>query len=91
MAENARVQGDATKRWIKEEAARQGFALCGVAPVNGWASAEALGPWLEAGHHGTMAWMAREPERRADVRARFPWAQSVVMVGMVYRGAEGMR
>ncbi|MHC4393827.1 MAG: tRNA epoxyqueuosine(34) reductase QueG, partial [Planctomycetota bacterium] len=73
------------KTWIKEEAKRRGFALAGVAPTHGWGTSEHLEAWLAEGQHATMEWLAKDPARRTDVRRRFPWARSVLMLGMVYR------
>ncbi len=44
----------------------------------------ALLRWLARGHHGEMAWMARDPQRRADPRAVLPGARAVVSVGLNY-------
>lgn len=43
-----------------------------------------LGEWLEAGHHGAMAWMEEAPERRASPRGLWPSVRSVVMLGLSY-------
>jgi epoxyqueuosine reductase len=43
-----------------------------------------LEAWLGAGRHGEMAWMAREPDRRADPRGLWPDARSVVVLGTNY-------
>lgn len=40
--------------------------------------------WLQRGYHGTMAWMARDPARRADPRQVLPGCRSVISVGMNY-------
>ncbi|MFO0700916.1 MAG: tRNA epoxyqueuosine(34) reductase QueG [Nitrospira sp.] len=43
-----------------------------------------LTDWLLRGHHGTMAWMERTPEKRADPRQVLPGCRSVISVGMTY-------
>jgi len=43
-----------------------------------------LAEWLGRGYHGTMAWMGRAPERRADPRQVLPACRSVVSVGLNY-------
>lgn len=43
-----------------------------------------LNEWLDRGFHGNMAWMTREPEKRADPRVLFPGAKSVVVVAVNY-------
>jgi epoxyqueuosine reductase len=43
-----------------------------------------LREWLRRGYQGTMAWMAREPARRADPGKVLPGCRSIVSVGMNY-------
>jgi epoxyqueuosine reductase len=43
-----------------------------------------LSEWLRRGYQGAMAWMAREPSRRADPRAVLAGCRSVISVGMNY-------
>ncbi len=52
-----------------------------VAPPH---AAERLGGFLEAGRHGTMDWLARYAERRADPLALWPQARSIVVLGVNY-------
>jgi epoxyqueuosine reductase len=75
---------------IKREARALGFDAVGIARV---APGEAALParlgrrltdWLRRGCHGTMAWMARDPQRRADPRLVLPGCRSVVSVGLNY-------
>lgn len=40
--------------------------------------------WLEQRFHGTMAWMERDPQRRADPTKVLPGCQSMIVVGMNY-------
>ena len=40
--------------------------------------------WLEAGNHGDMGWMEREPDRRMTPRGLWPDARSVIMLGTNY-------
>ncbi|MDK2972020.1 MAG: epoxyqueuosine reductase [Candidatus Sumerlaeota bacterium] len=40
--------------------------------------------WLGEGRHGTMEWLARDPERRADPTLVLPGCRSVVVVAMNY-------
>ena len=70
---------------IKAKAIELGFQKIGIA------RAEALEPegtrlkgWLGRSYHGEMAWIEREPEKRADPRLILPNAKSVVCVAMNY-------
>ncbi len=47
-------------------------------------AAARLREFLAAGAHGDMAWMADNAERRADPRALWPQARSIVMLGLNY-------
>ena len=40
--------------------------------------------WLSAGYHGTMQWMAKNPERRGDPRNVLPGCRSIICVGTNY-------
>jgi epoxyqueuosine reductase len=40
--------------------------------------------WLEWRFHGTMDWMARDPNRRSDPAEVLPGCQSLIVVGMNY-------
>ncbi len=43
-----------------------------------------LNEWLGRGFHATMAWMTRDPERRADPARVLPGCRSIISVGMNY-------
>ena len=74
---------DLTKA-LKGEAARLGFASCGVARADAFDGRVPLGEWLESGSHGTMDWMAARVEQRGAPQALWPEARSVVALGMSY-------
>ncbi len=40
--------------------------------------------WLAQGYHGTMAWMGRSPERRADPAQVLPHCRSILSLGLNY-------
>jgi epoxyqueuosine reductase len=69
---------------VKAEAAAAGFDLCGIAPVQSHPELTFLHEWLARGYAGEMHYMHRTAERRADVRAVMPSAQSVISLGVVY-------
>ncbi len=71
------------KSWLREEAKRLGFDLCGIAP----ASLPELDrarylSWLDRGFQGEMKYMERE--QRQDLRLLLPGVRSVICAGMVY-------
>lgn len=81
---------------IKSLAQAHGFALCGIAavPEDGAAPrALALESWLRNGHAGPLEYVRENAAERMNVRARFPWARSVLSVACFYahdeRGARG--
>jgi epoxyqueuosine reductase len=70
---------------LRDRAAALGFDLCrftsaSAPPLAG----ERLAAWLASGAHGDMDWMAETAERRADPRALWREARSVVMLGVNY-------
>ena len=69
---------------IKERARTSGFDLCGIAPVESFPELQALRSWLDAGYAGEMHYLHRTADRRLDVRAVLPSAQSVIVLGTVY-------
>jgi epoxyqueuosine reductase len=69
---------------VKAEAAAAGFDLCGIASAAEYPELGFLRNWLARGYAGEMSYMHRTAERRADVRAVMPSAQSVISLGVVY-------
>lgn len=70
---------------IRIKARDLGIQKIGIVP------ADALSPegprlkeWLDRGFHGEMAWMEREPDKRADPRLLFPPAKSVIAAAVNY-------
>ncbi|HLX60253.1 MAG TPA: tRNA epoxyqueuosine(34) reductase QueG [Planctomycetota bacterium] len=79
----------------KALAARHGFSLSGMArvPENGDAPrAAALSAWISGGLHGPLEYMPQTEARRRNLRARFPWARTVLCLAAFYDGkARGER
>lgn len=69
---------------ITARANELGFDLVGVAPAGIASHATAYADWVAAGLMGEMAYMARDPDRRSDLRRVLPNAQSVIVVGLSY-------
>jgi epoxyqueuosine reductase len=70
---------------IRARATAEGFDVVGFAPATATArDGERLGAFLADGRHGTMDWMARNAERRADPNVLWPAAKSVIVLGLNY-------
>jgi epoxyqueuosine reductase len=69
---------------LRKLAKAQGFARVGFCRADPPATAPMLAEYLAQGRHGTMDWLARNPEWRADIRTRYPWAQSYLMLSIDY-------
>jgi len=69
---------------IRDHALQLGFDVVGFAPAQRAPRATDYFNWLEQRRHGEMAWLARDPERRADPQRVLPGARAMVMVGLSY-------
>lgn len=72
---------------IKQAARDIGFDAVGIAHVAPGGDETFLArllSWLERGYHGTMAWMAKQPAKRADPAQVLPGCRSIISVGMNY-------
>ena len=73
---------------IKREARYLGFDAVGITSVSPEPPAhgllDRLEEWLRRGYHGTMAWMARDPDRRAHPQSVLPGCRSIISLGMNY-------
>ena len=72
------------KTEIRQRAAELGFDLCGIAPVGAHPELAFFDTWLARGFAGEMHYLHRTAERRRDVRAVLPSAQSVIALGTTY-------
>ncbi|MBD2745324.1 tRNA epoxyqueuosine(34) reductase QueG [Microvirga sp. BT688] len=83
------LTGEALKRAFVERAKALGFDTVRIArPDSIPLAPERLQAWLEAGHHGSMDWMADTAERRADPRTLWPEVRSVILLGLNYGPAD---
>lgn len=79
-------------RFLRQQAEVQGFDLCRVTLPDAIPEAPArLEHFIEAGRHGTMAWMEETRERRADPLVLWSDVRSIVMFGMNYGPDEDPR
>lgn len=74
---------------LQQRAVDLGFELFGVAPASRAATADQYQAWIDAGHHGEMGYLARDPERRSDPRQVWSEARSIVVLGMNHRVLAG--
>ena len=72
------------KSSVRTQAQALGFDDCRITTAAPPASAESLHQWLAAGHHGEMAWLARNAAKRADPQQVLPGAQSVILLAASY-------
>lgn len=78
-------EAEALKAGLRAEAEAAGFAAMGVCRPDAIPRAgERLRAFLEAGMHGTMAWMADRASWRASPAVLWPAARSVVMLADSY-------
>ncbi|MDF2441721.1 MAG: epoxyqueuosine reductase [Abditibacteriota bacterium] len=75
------------KSGIKAQAAKLGFAACGITGVEASQTHGHFRQWIENGFQAKMQWIAREEAvaKRADLQRVLPGVQSVVCVAMHYR------
>ncbi|MFZ0527379.1 MAG: tRNA epoxyqueuosine(34) reductase QueG [Xanthobacteraceae bacterium] len=79
------MTGAALKAALIDAAHVQGFDAIGVTRPDAIPlAAERLREFLSLGVHGDMDWMATTADRRADPRALWPQARSIVMLGLNY-------
>ena len=70
---------------IKQKAFEIGFHKVGIVRAEPLREeGERLKEWLANNYHGAMAWLEREPEKRADPNLLFPGAKSIVVVALNY-------
>jgi len=82
-----RIDGEGREA-LRRLFAEQGFAAVGfthAGPV-----VDRVTPWVAAGQHASMDYMARDPELRADPTFMLPEARSVICVAAAYPPGDGM-
>ena len=72
------------KERLREAALGLGFAAVGFAAAEAHEDAAQVAAWVAEERHGTMRWMARNPERRGDPALLLPGARTVVSVAAGY-------
>jgi epoxyqueuosine reductase len=70
---------------LRAQALREGFDVVRFAAAQGSTqSARNLEIFLAEGRHGSMDWMARNADARADPKTLWPEAKSIIVLGMNY-------
>jgi epoxyqueuosine reductase len=69
---------------IKSRARELGLDACGITSADPARHADFYRQWTADGKAGEMAWLAREPERRADPARVLPGARSIIVAGLNY-------
>jgi epoxyqueuosine reductase len=68
----------------RQLALEAGFDLVGIAGAEAPPELASFGEWVARGHAGDMAYLTGQVAKRSELRAAFPWARSVVCVGLQY-------
>ncbi len=61
-----------------------GFDLVGIARADAPRELAFFAEWVARGYAGEMAYLTSQVARRRDLRTAFPWARSVIAVGLQY-------
>jgi epoxyqueuosine reductase len=78
------VDGASLAARVKALALEAGFDLVGIASADAPRELAFFAEWVARGHAGEMAYLTTQARKRSDVRAAFPWARSLVCVGLQY-------
>lgn len=73
---------------VKRLAREVGFDIGGIAPVDRPDHLDFFSGWVERGYAGEMGYLTSQVDRRSDLLAAFPWARSLVVVGLQYDTAQ---
>lgn len=73
-----------TSRRIRQIAIGHGFDAVGFARASHLPGGGYYKAWIEAGHAGSMRYLARDPDKRCDPRTLLPGARSVICLAASY-------
>ena len=68
----------------RELALETGFDLAGISGPDAPAELRHFAEWVARGHAGEMRYLTEQVEKRSALQNAFPWARSVVCVGLQY-------
>jgi epoxyqueuosine reductase len=60
------------------------FTRVKIAPSGPTAHSAFIHEWIKRGYHGSMDWFERAPQFREDIRIRYPWVRSFIMLAIDY-------
>lgn len=69
---------------VKQLALAAGFDLVGIAPIAPAGHGEVYRQWIAGGQQGEMHYLERQVEERLDLRQKWPWAKSALVVALAY-------
>ena len=72
------------KSALQQRAAGLGFDACRITTAAPPGTADRLRAWLSAGRHGTMAYLARNADRRTDPQLVLPGTRSLILLAASY-------
>jgi epoxyqueuosine reductase len=78
------VSGEHLAARAKAIALEAGFDLVGIARADAPPGLAFFAEWASRGYAGEMAYLTGQVEKRSDLRVAFPWARSVLCVGLQY-------
>jgi epoxyqueuosine reductase len=78
------VNGTVLAARAKAIALEAGFDLVGIARADALPGLAFFAEWVRRGYAGEMSYLTSQVEKRSDLRAAFPWARSVLCVGLQY-------
>jgi epoxyqueuosine reductase len=79
----------ALSRAAVEAALAEGFVAAGVLSAEGPVTFDVFAGWIERGHHGEMAWLARDLEARRHYDSILPQTRAVLAVAREVAGRGG--
>lgn len=84
------TQDKATLTWKVRDALRnEDFDLFGIAQAKDcYEESNHIREWISAGRNGTMHFLERNSDKRADIETLVPGARSVIVAGLQYFGDE---
>ncbi len=75
----------ADKEQVRERALQLGFRTCGFTSAAPLDCGPVLEDWIRRGRHGSMAYLAKNPERRINPASQLPEARTVIVALSAYQ------